>query len=122
LVKLLAEESGSQALEIWLNARVDTRWLTSDLSRVEVMRACRRRNTDMIPAARRLLSGLDFIPLTADVVEQAGLVGPAILRSLDAIHLASALSIGDELSAFVAYDRRLQAAAQDANLPVTALT
>jgi predicted nucleic acid-binding protein len=43
---------------------------------------------------------------------------PPALASLDAIHLATALSLGDELSAFVAYDRLLLAAAKGAGLPV----
>jgi uncharacterized protein len=58
--------------------------------------------------------------LTRDLLERAGELGPPPLRSLDAIHLASALSIGAELTAFVAYDRRLQAAAEAERLPVVA--
>lgn len=48
------------------------------------------------------------------------MVGPPLLRTLDAIHLASALSVAAALSAFVAYDRRLLAAAEDERLPVFA--
>ena len=111
LIKLVLNEPESDAL---------TAWLTSGLSRVEVVRACRRANEDHLPAARRLLAGLQFVPMTLLLLEQAAMLRPPTLRSLDAFHLASALSIRSELTAFVAYDRRLQAAAEAERLPVVA--
>lgn len=64
------------------------------------------------------MSELDLIPLSGLVVDQAGDAGDPLLRSLDAIHLVSAMSVRDELTAFVAYDARLTAAAQAAGLPI----
>lgn len=63
-----------------------------------------------------LLAGLDLIPLSGAVIDQAADIGETTLRSLDAIHLTSALSIQAELTAFVAYDHRLAKAASTAGL------
>ena len=111
LLKLLYEERESAALDEWLSAQSDVPVVSSELAKVEVVRACRRINPDALPEARALLAGLDLIPLTSDVLDEAADVGDTLLRSLDAIHLASALSIRADVSAFVAYDLRLGDAA-----------
>lgn len=116
LLKLVHEEHESAALEEWLAMRAGTPMVTSELARVEVIRASRRINADALPEARALLAGLDLIPVTTDVVDEAADVGDPTLRSLDAIHLASALSILGALSAFLAYDHRLVEAASVAGL------
>lgn len=116
LLKLLHEETESTPLERWLLARGGTPLVSSELARVEVIRACRRVNADSLPEARALLDALDLIPLNSGVVNEAAEVGGSTLRSLDAIHLASALSIRTDLSAFIAYDRRLPDAATAAGL------
>ena len=116
LLKLLYEERESAALAGWLSAHGGTPVVSSELARVEVIRACRRVNADALPEARALLGDLDLIPLTRDVVDQAAEVGEPLLRSLDAIHLASALSIRDDISPFIAYDHRLADAATAAGL------
>lgn len=118
LLKLLHREAESAVLSEWLAARIDTPVVSSVLAKIEVTRACRRVNADALPAAKTLLAGLDVIPLTGAVADEAADVGSSTLRSLDAIHLASALSIRADLSAFVVYDRRLGEAAADAGLDV----
>lgn len=66
-----------------------------------------------------MISGLALMPLGNELLDDAGdLVYP--LKSLDAIHLTSALRLRRELVAFVAYDKRLLAAAEQAGLPVAA--
>lgn len=115
LVKLVFEEAESDALVQWLDER-------SELSTIELVRTCRRRDKDAVREARQVLSGLDLVPLAGDVVEQAAVVGPLGLRSLDAVHLASALLVKEDVTSFVAYDTRLRAAAADAGLAVTAPT
>ncbi|BEP12389.1 type II toxin-antitoxin system VapC family toxin [Acidothermaceae bacterium B102] len=117
LLKLLFQEAESDALELWLSARRDVPKVSSELAKVEVVRACRRLDPTTVPAAQRLLAQLDLIPLSGAVIEQACDVGGETLRSLDALHLASALTIGADLSAFVVYDHRLTACAVDAGLP-----
>lgn len=116
LLKLLHEEPESAALEQWLSARAGTAVVSSSLAKVEVMRACRRLEGVATSEARALLAALDLIPMADEVVEEAADVGERSLRILDTIHLASALSMRAELSAFVAYDRRLADAAVAADL------
>lgn len=118
LVKLLFQEPESEALSSWLWARAEVPKLTSQVSVVEVVRVCRRVDTDLEPAARRLLAGLDLVPISTTVVEWASHVGSPSLRSLDAIQLATALTVGEELEALIAYDRRLLEAAESERLPV----
>ena len=118
VLKLLIEELESAALESWITAQAGAPMVTSTVAKVEVLRACRRLNAEALPAATALLAELDLIPLTTDVVDAAAEVGGPLLRSLDAIHLASALSIGADLAAFVCYDRRLLEAASAAGLEV----
>jgi hypothetical protein len=116
LLKLLFDEPESAALEDWTSARAGSPMVSSELARVEVIRACRRLNPDALPEARRLLASLDLVPLTRDLIDDAAEVGESTLRSLDAIHLASAISIGADLTEFVVYDRRLAEAASNAGL------
>jgi predicted nucleic acid-binding protein len=118
LLKLLFEEPESAELERWVSERSAVPAVSSELVKIEVIRAARRLDRQVVPAARRLVAQLDLIPMTSDLIESAGDVGDDLLRSLDVIHLASALSLGSALTAFVAYDARLTAAAQDVDLPV----
>jgi uncharacterized protein len=116
LLKLLFEESESAALALWIAERADTPMVSSELAKVEVIRATRRLDADVVPAARALVSQLDLIPLSGALIEEAADAGDPVLRTLDAIHLASALSIRIELTAFIAYDNRLLAAAEAAGI------
>jgi predicted nucleic acid-binding protein len=120
LLKLLHDETESVALADWLATRTGTPVVSSELAKVEVVRACRRINPATLTEATALLAGLDLIPFSGAVIDRAADVGETTLRSLDAIHLASALSIQAELSTFVAYDHRLAAAASTAGLELLA--
>jgi uncharacterized protein len=113
-VKLVLLEAESEVLE---SALREWRWISSALLEVELTRAVRRRKPSEVAAARRLLT-------TGELIE----IGPAVrraaseldgLRTLDAIHLASALSLGDHCATFFAYDQRLIAAARAHGLTVT---
>jgi predicted nucleic acid-binding protein len=117
LLKLLHEESESAALEQWMSEREGTPVVSSQLANVEVIRACRRVDPGALAQAREILMSIDLVPLTGGLVDQAAEVGEPSLRSLDAVHLASALSLRSEISAFVAYDQRLSDAARSAGLP-----
>jgi uncharacterized protein len=116
LLKLLFEESESAALTLWIAEQADTPMVSSELAKVEVIRATRRLDADVVPAARALVSQLDLVPLSGALIEEAADAGEPVLRTLDAIHLASALSIRVELTALVAYDNRLLAAAEAAGI------
>ena len=65
-----------------------------------------------------MLAAMNLLAVDDDLLDAAALLEPQTLRSLDAVHLASALSIGDALVAVVTYDRRLADAARGAGLAV----
>jgi uncharacterized protein len=120
LLKLLHEEPESAALAAWLTTQAGTPLLSSELASAEVIRACRRMHPDALPEARAQLAGLDLIPLSGTVIAEAADVGETTLRGLDAIHLASALSVREDLSSFIAYDHRLMEAVSAAGLKLLA--
>jgi hypothetical protein len=120
LVKLVVDEPESAALETWLSGRAPLSVAASDLVRVEVIRAVARADPAGVPRARTLLAGVDLVPVSRDLLETAADLGPPSLRSLDAVHLATALGLGSALDAFVVYDERLARAATEAGLPVVA--
>jgi uncharacterized protein len=110
LTKLLITELETPELQTWLTAQTGEGEyaVTSALGRIELMRVVARYGEPgQAERARYLLDGLDIIPLTAPVIALAETIGPATLRSLDAIHLAAAAQIKLELTAFVTYDHRL---------------
>jgi len=118
LVKLVFDEVESAALTHWLTQRADVPKVSSDLSTIELLRTCRRIDEGAIEGANLLLGGIDLLPMDRAIVERAASLVPTELRSLDAIHLASALSVKTSLTALVAYDVRLCSAAADAGIEV----
>ena len=117
LFKLARVEPETAALRSWLVRRAAS-LSSSGLALVEVVRSARRLEDETLVArAREVLDGVDLLPLDEGVLSLAGTVGGPWLRSLDAIHLASALSVKPYLDAFVAYDDRLHEAALSAGLP-----
>jgi predicted nucleic acid-binding protein len=122
LVKLVMPAPESGALAGYLREHADVRHVASALVRTELRRALasigatvRQQRT-----ADRLLGSVITISVSDDLLDAAGrLAGPG-LRSLDAIHLATAQSLGAGLTEFVTYDRRLLSAARAAGLPVAA--
>ena len=91
---------------------------TSLLAVAEVGRTVGRVDPDGWPAVAETFAHVNVLDLDRRIIEHAARLGPATLRTLDAIHLATALQLGPELRSFVTYDRRLAAAARDAGLPV----
>jgi uncharacterized protein len=110
LVKLVVVESESEALQRWSITNREY-LVSSDLARAELMRTVRRRAPDMAVRARDLLESIWLLEITTRMYEQGGLLDPVSLRTLDALHLACALSLGDELDGIVTYEDRLSAAA-----------
>ncbi len=120
LTKLLIAEPETPELRSWLTAHsVQGEYpATSSLGRVELMRVVARYGEPgQAERARYLLDGLDILPLTEPVIALAETIGPATLRSLDAIHLATAANITRELTAFVTYDHRLLDGCREVRLP-----
>jgi predicted nucleic acid-binding protein len=117
LVKLVVDEGESSALRRALAG--STGRTSSNIARVEVVRAVRHKGADAIATARAVLEGVELIQLDDELLDLAGdLEGP--LRSLDAIHLAAALELEDELEAVVTYDARMARAAESLGLRVSA--
>ncbi len=115
LVKLVLEEAESAALFRWyIEAE---RLVTSRIGVVETVRASSRRAHD--PARRnRVLTDLEVYELDGEIAAVAAALEPPLLRTLDAIHLATALALVPDLDAFVTYDDRLAEAARAMGLPV----
>lgn len=118
-VKLVQQEDGSDALAAWL-ASGERVLASSLLLHTELLRATRRGRPDLLGQARALLEHVVLLDVGWDVCERAGLLGPGELRSLEALHLASALTLAADLEGIVTYDVRLRDAALAMGLTVVA--
>jgi predicted nucleic acid-binding protein len=115
LVKLVVAEPESQAVYRWFTEA--PRVATSRVGVVETIRASSRRPFD--PEHRdAVLRDVEVIDLSPGIAAVAASVGPAILRTLDAVHLATAMALLPDLDAFVTYDDRMAEAARALGLPV----
>ncbi len=119
LVKLVVAESETEALQSWL-AAAGVELVACDLARTELMRAVRRVVPDRVLRARAVLDSLVLTEVTPAIFEIAGRLDPPGLRSLDALHLAAALDLGDDLDGIVTYDDRLGEAAMANGVVVVA--
>jgi predicted nucleic acid-binding protein len=116
VVKLLVEETDSKAFAAFYDAHNDAEWVSSALLRIELTRAVARAMPALLPDAQDLLLAFSCIAIDEDFVEGAMNEPDRALRSLDAIHLATARILAPELDALVTYDDRLLRAATDAGL------
>jgi predicted nucleic acid-binding protein len=105
LVKLVVLEPESSALRRFL--RRHPQRITSALSRVEVLRAVRAQGSTAQRRASQVLARVAELRLDDAVLDAASRLDPVVLRSLDAIHIASAQALEDDLTAVVTYDRRM---------------
>jgi predicted nucleic acid-binding protein len=119
IVKLVHAEAESEALRDWLSERADTGWVSSVLAEIESFRALARHVPEAVVRLPRVLDLVELRDLDAGVRILAQTVRPIVVRSLDAIHLATALRI-PTLTSFVTYDKRLADAARAAGLTVDA--
>ncbi len=114
LVKLILDEPDSTALHRW---HLETeRVVTSRIGVIETRRAAQRLPHDA-KRLEALIEGLAVVEVDDDVDRRASALGPASLRTLDAIHIATALTLG-MIDAFITYDDRQAAAARLVGLPV----
>lgn len=118
VVKLVHAESESQALRDWLDERADIGWTSSTLVEVESFRALARHAPEAVSRLHPVLDLIDLVNLDPSIRILAQTLRPATVRSLDAIHLGTALSIRSRLTSFVTYDKRLADAATAAGLSV----
>ncbi|HJQ44330.1 MAG TPA: type II toxin-antitoxin system VapC family toxin [Jatrophihabitantaceae bacterium] len=117
-LKFLVRESHSQALADFYDANAVAPWLSSALLRVEVCRTVTRAEPALLDQAREMLAAFHYIDIDDGIVDAASSEPNRNLRSLDAIHLASARLVGTDLIALVTYDVRLREAALQAGIPV----
>ena len=110
-VKLVVAERDTAALTAWIGDREDD-VVSSDLLRTELLRATRRGAPHAMPRARAVLDSLTLLTLPTSTFERAADLDPDLLRSLDALHLAAALELGDDLDGLVTFDDRLARAAR----------
>jgi len=118
VVKLVHAEAESQALRDWLSFRSSLDWTSSALIEVETVRALARHAPEAISRLPPILDLIVLVEISPEVRALAQQVTPPAVRTLDAIHLATALRMSDQLTSFVTYDRRLAGAAAAAGLTV----
>jgi uncharacterized protein len=118
VVKLAHAEAESPALRAWLDERAETGWVSSVLTEIESFRALARYAPDAVSRLPAVLDQIELIALDPPIRVLAQTVRPATVRSLDAIHLGTALHARGTLTSFVTYGQRLLDAAAAAGLPV----
>jgi predicted nucleic acid-binding protein len=116
-MKLVVGEAESKAFLAWFRVAENVT-VSSDLLRTELVRAARRVGARYVQRAHEVLESLNLVTLSTSTFERAALLEPPRLRSLDALHLAMALELGDVLQDFVTYDEHLAQAAAHHGLRV----
>lgn len=120
LLKLVRAEAESAALQEYLKADTPPSLVSSALLTVEARRGTMRSNPARMPRVDVLLATVTQVEISAIVVESAGRLPDPMLRSLDAIHLATALLVREELDVLLSYDERLLDAAAAHGIPTAA--
>lgn len=121
LVKLIRIEPESDALANWLDERSNIPWIASVLTEVELPRAIQSVAPDGLPAVPAVLAKLHRFEVTPTIRATAAAYTDPMLRSLDAIHLATAQTAGavESLTAMVTYDNRLRQSAEAVGIVTT---
>jgi predicted nucleic acid-binding protein len=117
IVKLVVAEPESRALRAHLRRRRPL--VSSALARTEVVRALLPAGAIAMSRGREVLRRLDLVRISDRVLDMAGTLEPAQVRSLDAIHLATAQLLGEDLSQVITYDDRMADAARSIGLKTT---
>ena len=117
LVKLVIDEAGSSDLYEFL-LETDSQMASSELADVEIVRTIMKLDPEKMNMAVEVLASTVLLPLTTEIRIRAGLVHPGSLRSLDAIHLSTAMEIREDLDCLITYDKRMAVAGPDAGLRV----
>ena len=110
-VKLAVEEPETAVLRGFLANR-EHRRVSSALLRTEALRAVRHLGAEALATVREGLRRVDLVGIDDRILDTAGTLEPRVLRTLDAIHVATAMALGDDLEAIVTYDERMVEAAR----------
>lgn len=105
VVKLVVHEPETRALRNWLAGQL--RISSSALVRTEVLRVVLREEPGQLGRARDVLAAITLLAIDDDILDTAARLEPASLRTLDAIHIATALRLASDLDAVVTYDHRM---------------
>ena len=115
ILKLIIEEKETVKLERFISGKN----CTSKISRIEVMRVINRAIPEAAESAQRTLSKFDYVNISEPVIRIAeSFLGLPSLRSLDSIHVASALSVSNEIEGIISYDKKMISNAQSLGLTV----
>ncbi|ORV08604.1 type II toxin-antitoxin system VapC family toxin [Mycobacterium celatum] len=117
IVKLVDREAESAALRRYLRRRT---LVSSALARTEVLRAAAAKGDDVVAHGRQVLKRIDLVRINNRVISAAATILPTELRTLDAVHLATAQQFRDDLREIVTYDVRMAEAAELLGFRVTA--
>jgi uncharacterized protein len=115
-VKLCWPEPESEVLHGYLR-----KWplrVSAVLLCTEALRAAQRQPAARVEQTQRLLERMPMMEVDRALFRHAGLLGPSTMRSLDAVHIAAAMSLGPDLGVVITYDERMTAAARLFGLPV----
>jgi uncharacterized protein len=115
-LKLVLPEAETAALELWIAQRAGMPRVSSRLLRIEMLRTVSRAAPHRAERAHVILSGITLLSMD-DAAPTAEVIGNATLRSLHAIHLATAYGLRTDMTAFVSYDQRLRESARTIGLP-----
>jgi predicted nucleic acid-binding protein len=122
LVKVVLPEAESPALEAFLDGHAETRQVSSALVRTELRRTLVHNDAQQhrFELAEQALASLRMVDVTTSLLDSAGAIPGRSLRSLDAIHLATAELLRPNVEMFVTYDKRLAAVAKERGFTVVA--
>jgi predicted nucleic acid-binding protein len=119
--KLFVAERETADLRQWLTGQQEPHLLSSALLGVELIRLLSLVSPTVVTAAEQFLANdIDIVEITPPVLADATSVPPPRLRTLDAIHLATALDLGESVDVVLTYDKLLVEAARAAGLTVAA--
>jgi predicted nucleic acid-binding protein len=117
IVKLVVAEPESRALRTHLKRRRPL--VSSALARTEVLRALLPAGETALSRGREVLRRLDLVRINDRVLDAASILEPVQVRSLDAVHLATAQLLGEDLGQVITYDDRMADAARSLGLKTT---
>lgn len=119
VAKLFIAEEETSALREWMAKRRRPTLVSSALLAVELIRLLGKANPAAVAGAESFLStSVDLVDITSTLLSDATYVAPPALRALDAIHLATAMDLGDAVDVMLTYDKQLAHAATAAGLTV----
>lgn len=119
MLKLIAQAPETAALTDYLTARTDTVWFTCSLARAELLRTTASLPPAATQHAHHLLDGLDTVAMTDRLITAAAALNPPPQRTIDALHIAAALTAGTQLHTLITYDPELTDAANHHHITTT---